>query len=121
MMETELDLRATAPSRVRTTAFYAVRGLEPGRALGLLTADAPGLLIESLNLQLRDLLAWEIQPIESGVRTRVMLRAETEPTDVIDLLTHVRAMLAGWTSGGATATADPAQSFAPRAFARRSL
>jgi hemerythrin-like domain-containing protein len=88
MPETELDLRGTAPSRVQTTAFHAVRDLVRGSAVVLLTADAPGLLMESLNLQLRNLLAWETQSTASGYRTRVVLREETEPTDVIDLLTR---------------------------------
>jgi hemerythrin-like domain-containing protein len=88
MTETELDLRDTAPSRVQTVAFHAVRDLSRGGAVILLTAEAPGLLMESLNLQLRGQLAWETRPAASGFRTRVMLREETEPTDVIDLLTR---------------------------------
>lgn len=88
MTETELDLRGTPPSRVQTTAFYAVRDLGRGAAVILLTAEDPALLMESLNLQLRDLLAWATQATEGGFRTRVVLRDETEPTDVIDLLTR---------------------------------
>lgn len=95
MTETELDLRGTAPSRVQTTAFYAVRDLAPGNAVVLLTAADPGLLMESLNLQLRDLLAWKTQATESGFRTRVELREATEPTDVIDLLTRDHRRLDG--------------------------
>ena len=86
MTETEVDLRGTVPSRVQTAAFYAVRDLRRGRAVVLLTADDPGMLMESLNLQLRDLLAWATEATGSGYRTRVVLREETEPTDVIDLL-----------------------------------
>jgi Hemerythrin HHE cation binding domain len=88
MPETELDLRGTAPSRVQTAAFHAVRDLGRGSAVVLLTADAPGLLMESLNLQLRNLLAWETRSTASGYRTRVLLREETEATDAIDLLTR---------------------------------
>lgn len=88
MTETTLDLRGTAPSRVQTAAFSAVRDLARGGAVILLTAESPGLLMESLNLQLRDLLAWETQVAEGGFRTRVVRRDETEPTDVIDLLTR---------------------------------
>jgi uncharacterized protein (DUF2249 family) len=86
MTETELDLRDTAPSRVQTTAFYAVRDLARGHAVVLLTAEDPGLLMESLNLQLRGLLAWATQATADTWRTRVVLREETEPTDAIDLL-----------------------------------
>jgi iron-sulfur cluster repair protein YtfE (RIC family) len=88
MTESELDLRGTAPSRVQTAAFHAVRDLARGSAVILLTDDNTVLLMESLNLQLRDLLAWETQAIAGGFRTRVVLREETEPTDVIDLLTR---------------------------------
>jgi len=87
-MDTELDLRGTPPSRVQTTAFYAVRDLCRGDAVILLTAEDPALLMESLNLQLRDLLAWVTTVTEEGFQTRVVLRDETEPTDVIDLLTR---------------------------------
>jgi hypothetical protein len=95
MTESELDLRGTAPSRVQTAAFHAVRDLARGSAVILLTDDNAGLLMESLNLQLRDLLAWETQVIAGGFRTRVVLREETEPTDVIDLLTRDHHRLDG--------------------------
>lgn len=88
MTESELDLRGTAPSRVQTAAFHAVRDLARGSAVILLTDESTGLLMESLNLQLRNLLAWETRAIAGGFRTRVVLREETEPTDVIDLLTR---------------------------------
>jgi hypothetical protein len=95
MTETELDLRGTAPNRVQTTAFYAVRDLERGRAVVLLTAENPGLLMESLNLQLRDALAWTTVPVADGFQTRVVRREETAPTDVIDLLTRDHHRLDG--------------------------
>jgi len=88
MTETELDLRGTPASRVQTAAFYGVRDLGRGSAVILLTAEDPALLMESLNLQLRDLLAWATQATEGGFRTRVVLRDETEPRDAIDLLTR---------------------------------
>ncbi|MCG6875160.1 MAG: hemerythrin domain-containing protein [Betaproteobacteria bacterium] len=88
MSESEIDLRDTPPRRVQTTAFHAARDLERGNALVLLTAEDPALLMESLNLQLRDLLAWETRAAEGGFRTRIVLRDETEPTDAIDLLTR---------------------------------
>jgi len=88
MPETVLDLRDTAPSRVQTAAFYAVRDLAWGQAVILLTAENPELLMASLNLQLRDALAWETQATGGGFQTRVVPREETEPADVIDLLTR---------------------------------
>ena len=88
MPETVVDLRDTAPSRVQTTAFYAVRDLARGDAVTLLTAASPDLLMASLNLQLRDGLAWETQATAEGFRTRVVPREATAPTDAIDLLTR---------------------------------
>jgi len=81
-------ITALPRARSRTAAFHAVRDLARGSAVILLTDDNTVLLMESLNLQLRDLLAWETQAIAGGFRTRVVLREETEPTDVIDLLTR---------------------------------
>lgn len=95
MSETVLDLRDTAPSRVQTTAFYAVRDLARGQTVTLLTAENPDLLMASLNLQLRDALAWETQASAEGFRTRVVPRDETEPADVIDLLTRHHRQLDG--------------------------
>jgi len=95
---TEADLRAIPASRVQTAAFYEVKDLGPGEAVVLITAEDPKLLMQSLNLQLRDALAWETCAGADGFRTRVVLRAETEPTDVVDLLTrdhrHVDELLA---------------------------
>lgn len=84
--ETEADLRRLPASRVQTAAFYEVKDLAAGAAVVLLTADDPRLVMESLNLQLRDALAWETQAVAGGFRTRVVLREETEPADVVDLL-----------------------------------
>jgi len=88
MTETEADLRRLPASRVQTAAFYEVKDLAAGDAVVLLTADDPRLVMESLNLQLRDALAWETQATAEGFRTRVVLREETAPADVVDLLTR---------------------------------
>jgi iron-sulfur cluster repair protein YtfE (RIC family) len=84
--ETEADLRELPASRVQTAAFYEVKDLAAGEAVVLITAEDPKLVMESLNLQLRDALAWETQASPEGFRTRVVLREETEPADVVDLL-----------------------------------
>jgi len=88
IMETEADLRGIPASRVQTAAFYEVKDLAAGEAVTLITADDPRLVMESLNLQLRDALAWETRAGAEGFRTRVVLREETQPTDVVDLLTR---------------------------------
>jgi uncharacterized protein (DUF2249 family) len=81
-----VDLRDAPAGRVQTAAFYAVRDLGPGEVVSLLTAADPALMIASLNLQLRDALAWEVERDGPGWRTIVRRRADTAPSGVIDLL-----------------------------------
>lgn len=81
-----IDLRSEAPGRVQTAAFYAVRELQPGESVALLTAASPELMMASLGLQLRDAIAWEIAREASGWRTVVRCRSDTAPSGVIDLL-----------------------------------
>jgi uncharacterized protein (DUF2249 family) len=83
-----VDLRREPSGRVQTAAFYAVRDLGPGEALSLLTAADPTLMMASLNLQLRDALAWEVEREAAAWRTTVRRRADTAPSGVIDLLTR---------------------------------
>ena len=81
-----VDLHAEPAGRVQTAAYYAVRDLGPGESVILLTAAAPELLMASLNLQLRDAVAWQIERDPLGWRTTVRRRADTAPSGVIDLL-----------------------------------
>lgn len=81
-----VDLRREPSGRVQTAAFYAVRDLGPGEAVSLLTAADPALMMASLNLQLRDALAWEVEHDVAAWRTTVRRRADTAPTGVVDLL-----------------------------------
>lgn len=81
-----VDLHAEPAGRVQTAAYYAVRDLGPGESVILLTADPPELLMASLNLQLRDAVAWQIERDRRGWRTTVRRRADTVPSGVIDLL-----------------------------------
>jgi iron-sulfur cluster repair protein YtfE (RIC family) len=81
-----VDLHAEPAGRVQTAAYYAVRDLGPGESVILLTVDAPELLMASLNLQLRDAVAWQIEREPRGWRTTVRRRADTAPSGVIDLL-----------------------------------
>jgi len=85
-MENEIDLTREPGSRVQTAAFYQVRDLGPGEAVVLLTADEPSLMMTSLNLQLRETLAWTTDRAGGGYRTRVCLRDETEARDALDVL-----------------------------------
>jgi uncharacterized protein (DUF2249 family) len=86
MSERTVDLRGEPAGRVQTAAFYAVRDLGPGEAISLLTTDDPALMMASLNLQLRDGLAWEVERAGQAWRTLVRRRADTAPAGVIDLL-----------------------------------
>jgi hypothetical protein len=84
--EREVDLRGEAQSRVQTAAFYEVRDLAPGEVVLLVTADDPGLMMRSLDLQLRETLAWSIEGAAGDYRTRVQLRSDTEVGETVDLL-----------------------------------
>jgi len=81
-----VDLRVEPPSRVQTAAFYAVRDLGPGESVTLVTATDPALVLTSLNLQLRDALAWETSAEPDAWRATVRRRADTAPAGAIDLL-----------------------------------
>ena len=73
-----VDLRQEADSRLALAALAAVRELRPGRALRLLTREDPGLLLRSLNLQLRDALAWGSEAGAGGWEATVRLAPDTE-------------------------------------------
>lgn len=81
-----VDLRGEPPARVLTAAFYAVRDLGPGESLTLVTAEDPALVLASLNLQLRDALAWEATAEAGAWHATVRRRADTAPAGVIDVL-----------------------------------
>lgn len=82
----EVDLRAEPPSRVQTAAFYEVRDLGPGETVLLVTTENPALMMQSLDLQLRETLAWRSEASAGGYRTRVQLRSDTEVGETVDLL-----------------------------------
>ena len=82
----EVDLRAEPPSRVQTAAFYEVRDLAPGETVLLVTAENPALMMQSLDLQLRETLAWRSEVSAGVYRTHVQLRSDTEVGETVDLL-----------------------------------
>lgn len=81
-----VDLREEPASHVLLAALTAVRELRPGRACLLLTREDPALLMASLNLQLREALAWQSAECEGSWQTTVHLALDTAPRDVIDIL-----------------------------------
>ncbi|MEW6314718.1 MAG: hemerythrin domain-containing protein [Pseudomonadota bacterium] len=86
-LESTVDLRGEAPELVQTAAFYAVKEVAAGETIVLLTAQEPGLMMQSLDLQLRHGLSWLIERQgEAQWRVEVRRREETAPQDVFDLL-----------------------------------
>jgi hypothetical protein len=87
-METTLDLRAEPGNRVQTAAFYAIKDLQRGDCLVVLTADDPGLVMASIDLQLRGTIAAATVPADGGWRTEVRRREDAAPQGIVDLLTR---------------------------------
>ncbi len=83
-----VDLRRETDSRLTLAAHAAVRELRPGGALRLLTRDDPALLLRSLNLQLRDALAWSSDLRADGWEATVRLVLDTPVQDALDALTR---------------------------------
>lgn len=91
----EVDLTDSVPSRVQSAAFYAMKHLAAGETVVLITAQDPALMMQSIDLQLRNTLAWNV--VVDGVqwRTTVRYRGDIEPQDVLDLLTRDHHRLDG--------------------------
>lgn len=81
-----VDLRDEPDRLIGLAALSAVRELGRGEARRLLTRDAPALLMASLNVQLRDALAWETAPVRGHWETVVRLAADAAPRDAIEIL-----------------------------------
>ena len=81
-----LDLRREADSRLALAAVAAIRELRPGAALRLLTREDPTLLLQSLNLQFRDALAWDIGARGEHWEAAVRLALDGAPRDALDAL-----------------------------------
>ena len=81
-----IDLRAIPDSLVTLEALGPVRALAPGHALCLRTREAPALLMDSLNLQLRGALAWESVEQPDGWATTVRHAGELPVRDLVDAL-----------------------------------
>jgi hemerythrin-like domain-containing protein len=87
-MESILDLRAEPGTRVQTAAFYAIKDLRRGESLVVLTAEDPALVMASIDLQLRGIIASASAPTAEGWRTEVRRREDAAPTGIVDLLTR---------------------------------
>ena len=108
------DLRDERPGHVIGAALDRVKAVRPGTAVTLILGQEPTLLMTSLNLQLRENLAWDIVEADGAWRVTVSHRSDTVATDVLTLLAadhkRVDGMLAralGLLNQGAAATAVP--------------
>ncbi|HXV11047.1 MAG TPA: hemerythrin domain-containing protein [Burkholderiales bacterium] len=81
-----VDVTDEPASRVQAAAFHALRDIQPGRPVVLLTADDPASLMRSLDLQLGGKLAWTTTGDGPRWRTVVRHRHDAPPADVLDLL-----------------------------------
>jgi len=81
-----VDLTRVAQPERGLAALSAVRDLGPGGAVRLLTPDDPGLLMESLNLQLRGALSWESARHGGVWETTVRRADDVAPRNVVELL-----------------------------------
>lgn len=94
-MSETLDLRCEADSRLALASLGALRELRPGGELRLITREDPTLLLESLNLQLRDALRWELGAEAGHWEASVRLAEDVAPRDVLDTLRRDHRRLDG--------------------------
>jgi len=80
------DLRDERAGHVIGAALDRVRSVRPGAAVTLILAQEPSLLMASLNLQLRENLAWDIVEADGMWRVTVRHRDDVVATDVLALL-----------------------------------
>ncbi len=82
-----LDLRTTLSSQLQSVAFNAVKSLPVHGSLLLLFAETPDWVMQSLNLCLRNNLAWTVaKMVDESWEVLVRRAEEVPPTDVIDVL-----------------------------------
>lgn len=80
------DLRDERPGHVIGAALDRVKAVRPGTAVTLILGQEPSLLMASLNLQLRENLAWDIVEADGAWRVTVHHREDVAATDVLALL-----------------------------------
>lgn len=80
------DLRDERAGHLIGAALDRVKTVRPGTAVTLIVAEEPSLLMGSLNLQLRENLAWDIVEADGAWRVTVRHRNDVAATDVLALL-----------------------------------
>lgn len=108
------DLRNERPGHVIGMALDRVKAVRPGSVVTLILGQEPSLLMASLNLQLRENLAWDIVEADGAWRVTVSHRSDTAAADVLTLLAadhkRINGMLAhalGLLNQGDVAAAVP--------------
>lgn len=87
--ESIIDLCPVAASRLQTAALLAVKDLQRGETVHLLLREEPWLMLQSLNLQLRHHLSWQISAEETGEwRVLIRHREDVAPRDLMDILSR---------------------------------
>ncbi|TCV90850.1 hemerythrin domain-containing protein [Sulfurirhabdus autotrophica] len=87
--EKMLDLTGEASSQLQSAAYHELKDLVRGEIVTMLTKQEPTMLMNTINLHLRDNLSWEIQQEAVDLWRVVIRHREDAPaTDVIDLLTR---------------------------------
>ncbi len=80
------DLRNERPGHLTGAALDRVKAVRPGAAVTLILAEEPSLLMASLNLQLRENLAWDMVEADGAWRVTVRHREDVAAPDVLALL-----------------------------------
>jgi len=87
--ESIIDLCPVTASRLQTAALLAVKDLQRGETVHLLLREEPSLMLQSLNLQLRHNLSWQISAEETGEwRVLIRHREDVAPRDLMDILSR---------------------------------
>ena len=80
------DLRDEPAGHLIGAALDRVKAVRPGTAVTLIVAEEPSLLMASLNLQLRENLAWKIVEADGAWRVTVRHREDVAADNVLVLL-----------------------------------
>jgi len=86
MSSATYDLRDEQAGHVIGAALDRVKAVQPGTSVTLILGQEPSLLMASLNLQLRENLAWDIVEADGMWHVTVSHRSDIAATDVLMLL-----------------------------------
>ena len=82
-----IDLTGESSSMQQSAAYHALKDLARGMTTTLLTAQDPSMMMQTVNLHLRDNLSWKtVQEGHDRWRTVVRFRGDVPASEVVDLL-----------------------------------